>query len=128
MRNISEERMQILKMIQDGKISAQEGMELMNALDQSPAEEGPVSTTRAKWLKVRVMTMDNKVKTKVNLPISLVDIGLKMGAAYAPQMKDSGLDKIDIRAVMEAVKNGAEGKIVEVEDDEKQEKIEIYVE
>ncbi len=128
MRNISEERMQILKMIQDGKITAQEGLELMNALDQSPVEESPVNTSRAKWLKVRVMTMDNKVKSKINLPISLVDIGLRMGAAYAPQMKESGLDKIDIKAVMEAVKNGAEGKIVEVEDDEKQERIEIYVE
>lgn len=128
MRNISEERMQILKMIEEGKISAQEGLELMNALDQGPAEEAPVDTARAKWLKVRVMTMDGKVKSKVNLPISLVDIGLKLGMAYSPQMKESGLEKIDIRAVMEAVKNGAEGKIVEVEDDEKQEKVEIYVE
>ncbi len=128
MKNISEERMQILKMIEEGKISAQEGLELMNALDQGPAEESLIPSSRAKWLKVRVMTMDNRIKTKVNLPISLVDIGLKLGAAYAPQMKESGLDKIDIKAVMEAVKAGAEGKIVEVEDEERQEKIEVYVE
>lgn len=128
MRNISEERMQILKMIEEGKISAQEGLELMNALDQSPVEENPVQSARVKSLKVRVLTMDNKVKVKVNIPISLVDIGLRLGMAYSPQMKEAGLDKVDIKAVLEAVKNGAEGKIVEVEDEEKQEKIEIYVE
>ncbi len=128
MKNISDERMQILKMIEEGKISAQEGLELMNALDQAHSEERLISPTRAKWLKVRVMTMDNKVKTKVNLPISLVDIGLKLGAAYAPQMKESGLDQLDIKSIMEAVKSGAEGKLVEVEDEERQEKIEVYVE
>lgn len=128
MKNITEERMQILKMIEEGKISAQEGLELMNALDQGAPEEGFPASRKAKWLKVRVMTMDNKVKTKVNLPISLVDIGLKLGAAYSPELKESGLSKIDFREILEAVKNGAEGKLVEVEDDERQERIEIFVE
>ena len=128
MRNISEERMQILKMIEEGKVSAQEGLELMNALDQAPAEESLVTAGHAKWIKIRVMTMDDRVKTKVNLPISLVDIGLKLGTAYAPQMMDVGLNKIHIKAVMEAVKNGAQGKIAEIEDEERQEKVEIYVE
>ncbi len=128
MRNISEERMQILKMIEEGKVSAQEGLELMNALDQAPAEESLTNATHAKWIKIRVMTMDGIVKTKVNLPISLVDIGLKLGTSYAPQMMESGLNKIDIKTIMEAVKNGAQGKIAEIEDEERQEKIEIYVE
>ncbi|MBP7176700.1 MAG: hypothetical protein KBA53_10895 [Thermoclostridium sp.] len=128
MRNISEERMQILKMIEVGKISAQEGLELMNALDQPPAEENLGTAARAKWIKIRVMTMDDRVKTKVNLPISLVDIGLKFGAANAPQMMEYGLDKIDIKALVEAVKNGAQGKIAEIEDEERQEKVEIYAE
>lgn len=128
MKNITEERMQILKMIEEGKISAQEGLELMNALEQGTPEEGFHASRKAKWLKVRVMTMDNKVKTKVNLPISLVDIGLKLGAAYSPELKESGLNKIDFKEILEAVKNGAEGKLVEVEDDERQERIEIFVE
>lgn len=127
MKNTTEERMQILKMIEEGKISAQEGLELMNTLDQTPVEENLVTTKRPKWLKVLVKTFDGKVKTRVNLPISLVDIGLKLGAAYAPQLRESGLEKINIKEIMEAVKNGAEGKIVEVEDEVTQEKIEVFV-
>jgi len=128
MKNITEERMQILKMIEEGKISAQEGLELMNALDQGSLEESISAPRKAKWLKVRVMTMDNKVKSKVNLPISLVDIGLKLGAAYSPELKESGLNKIDFKEILEAVKNGAEGKLVDFEDDERQERVEIFVE
>lgn len=128
MKSMNEERMQILKMIEDGKISASEGLELMNALDQSTPEEGLVPRKPAKWLKVRVMTMEGKSKAKVNIPLSLVNVGLKLGVAYAPDLKESGLDKIDFNEVMEAVKNGAEGKIVDVEDDESQTRVEVYVE
>lgn len=128
MKNSTEERMQILKMIEEGKITAQEGLELMNAVDQGDMEENPISSKRAKWLKVRIMSLDGRVKTKVNIPISLVDIGLKLGTAYSPELKDSSLNKIDFKELLEAVKNGAEGKMVEVEDDERQERIEVFVE
>ncbi len=128
MKNITEERMQILKMIEEGKVSAAEGLELMNALEQSNIEEGIAARKTAKWLKVRVKTMEDKTKVKVNIPLSLVDVGLKLGAAYAPQLKESGLDKIDFNEIIEAVKNGAEGKIVDVEDEDSQTKVEVYVE
>jgi hypothetical protein len=36
-----QERNQVLKMIEDGKITPEEGLRLMQALDQSPAEEQP---------------------------------------------------------------------------------------
>ena len=128
MKNIAEERMQILKMIEEGKVSAAEGLELMNALEQSANVEALVSKKPAKWLKVRVKTMEDKTKVRVNIPISLVDVGLKLGAAYAPQLKESGLDKIDMNEIIEAVKSGAEGKIVDIEDEDSQTKVEVYVE
>jgi hypothetical protein len=102
-------------------------MELLNALEKSEQEIVPKSGD-AKWLKVRVKTMEDKTKVKVNIPISLVDVGLKLGAAYAPQLKESGLDKVDLKEIIEAVKSGAEGKIVDVEDEESQTKVEVYVE
>jgi len=37
-----QERNQVLKMIQDGKISPEEGLRLMQALDQSPAEDAVI--------------------------------------------------------------------------------------
>jgi len=124
--NLFEERMQILKMIEEGKINAAEGMDLLNALGKS--DQGTMLKTNAKWLKVRVKTMENKTKVKVNIPLSLVDVGLKLATAYAPQIKESGLDQIDFDEIIEAVRNGAEGKIVDVEDEETQTRVEVYVE
>ncbi|ADZ09702.1 hypothetical protein Metbo_1465 [Methanobacterium lacus] len=126
-KNVADERIQILGMVEEGKITAAEGMELLNALEENNAEIVP--KTEAKWLKVRVKTMDEeKTKVNVNIPIALVDVGLKLAKNYDPKLKDSGLDKIDIEEIVEAVKNGAEGKIVDVEDEESQTNVQVYVE
>jgi len=125
-KNVSEERMQILEMVEDGKITAAEAMELFSALERNDQEIMP--KTDAKWLKVRVYTMDDKPKVNVNIPISLVDVGLKLAKKYDPKLKESGLDNIDLDEVLDAIKNGAEGKIVDVIDEEEQTKIKVYVE
>ena len=125
-KNVSEERMQILEMVEDGKITAAEAMELFAALERNDQEIVPKKD--AKWLKVRVYTMDDKPKVNVNIPISLVDVGLKLAKTYDPKLKDSGFDNLDIEEIIEAIKNGAEGKIVDVIDEEEQTKIKVYVE
>lgn len=125
-KNVSEERMQILEMVEDGKITAAEAMELFAALERNDQEIVPKKD--AKWLKVRVYTMDDKPKVNVNIPISLVDVGLKLAKTYDPKLKDSGFDNLDIEEIIEAIKNGAEGKIVDVIDEEEQTKVKVYVE
>lgn len=125
-KNVSEERMQILEMVEEGKINASEALELIDALERNQQEIMPKND--AKWLKVRVRNMDDTPKVNVNIPLSLVDVGLKLAKAYDPKLKDSGIDQIDIEEVIDAVKNGAEGKIVDVEDEENQTKVRVYVE
>lgn len=124
--NLNEERMQILKMIEEGRVSSSEGLELINSLESQ--DNLIVKKKEAKWLRVRVVSeKDKKANVKVNIPLSLIDLGLKLGTAYAPELKNSGLDKIDIQEIIDAVKNGAEGKIVEVEDEETNTKVEVFV-
>lgn len=125
-KNVSEERIKILEMVEEGKIDASEAMELLSALERNQEEIVPKND--AKWLRVRVKTMENESKVNVNIPLALVDVGLKLAKTYDPKLKESGLDKIDIEEIMEAVKNGAEGKIVEVEDEENQTRVKVYVE
>ena len=125
-KNVSEERIKILEMVEEGKIDASEAMELLSALERNQEEIVPKNDV--KWLRVRVSTMENESKVNVNIPLALVDVGLKLAKTYDPKLKESGLDKIDIEEIMEAVKNGAEGKIVEVEDEENQTRVKVYVE
>ena len=64
MKNITEERMQILKMIEQGKITATEGLELMNALEQDTEEVSLTTSKKTKWIKIRVTTMEVDQKQK----------------------------------------------------------------
>ena len=125
-KNESDEKMQILGMVEESKINAKEAMELMNALEQS--QEDITLKSDVKWLKVRVKTRDEKDKVNVNIPISLVDVGLKLASAYAPNFKKSDLEKFDVESIIQAVQNGAEGNIVDVEDEENQTHVKVYVE
>jgi len=125
-KNVSEERMKILEMVEEGKLNTSEAMELLDALEGDEIEIKP--KTDAKWLKIRVKTMDDNPKVNVNIPLSLVDVGLKLAKKFDPKLEQSGLDQIDLDEIIEAVKNGAEGKIVDVEDEENQTRVKIYVE
>jgi hypothetical protein len=129
--SLKEERMQILKMIEAGTITADEGARLLAALEEGAGKgEGPAAggllagTGKARWMRIRVTDLKTgRAKVNVNLPMGLVNVGMKMGARFAPEMGDVDLDEI-----MEAIKEGAQGKIVEVEDEEDGERVEIYVE
>jgi len=124
----AEERIQILKMIENRQISAEEGARLLAALDDKPAPElapQPSPNTRGRWLRVRVTDLKSgKRKVNVNIPLSLVDVGLKMGAKFSPV----GLEGFNLNQIMAAVKAGDIGKIIDVEDEEDGEHVEIYVE
>jgi hypothetical protein len=122
-----EERMKILKMVEEGKISAEDGAKLLAALSESrrppaPPAAGPGGEGR--WFRVRVTDLTTgKTKVNVNIPMGLVNVGIKMGARFAP-----GLEGEQMEAIAEALKSGATGKILEATDEEDRERVEIFVE
>jgi hypothetical protein len=120
----AEERLKILKMIDEGKISAEEGAKLLAALSESrkPDRRAAVrGNAGTRWLRVRVTdTFTGKTKATVNLPMRLVDAGLNIASQYAP---DVAFDEL-----IEAINAGAEGKIIDVIDEEDGEHVEIFIE
>ncbi len=124
--NLKEERMQILKMIQNGQVSAEEGAKLLAALEGGQKSEmaANAAATQGKFLRVRVTDMTTgRTKVNVNVPLALVNVGLKMGARFMPN-----LDSVDTGEIMQAIRSGMQGKIVDVEDAEDGEKVEVYIE
>lgn len=123
----TEERLRILKMIEEGKVSAEDGARLLEALSaaeqrrstsEAPATEAP------RWFRVRVTDLrTGRNKVNVNIPMGLVNVGMKMGARFAPDMEG-----VDLNQLTEMVKSGATGKLVEIEDEEDGERVEIFVE
>jgi hypothetical protein len=120
---IMEERLQILKMIQSGQITAEEGVRLLEALKVHPSEPRPSGRGKGpSQLRVRVTDLQSgRQKIDMALPWRLVNVGLNMGARFAR-------DEIQVEELVEAVQAGAQGKIVDVVDAEDGERIEIFVE
>jgi hypothetical protein len=120
----TEERMKILKMIEEGKVSAEEGAKLLAALASANRPLGGLSASGAKWLRVRVTeTTTGRSKATVQIPISLMEAGMKIGAHFAPE-----IDGVNMDQLMEALRSGMTGKIIDVTDDEDGEHVEIFVE
>ena len=121
--------MQILRMLEEGKISAEQAAKLLSALEigaekeQGPRPSSGARAKKARWFRVRVTDgASGRRKVNINLPLGLVGVGMKMGAKFSPEMKD-----VDMAEIFEAIKTGAQGKIVDVFDDEDGEHVEIFV-
>ena len=125
-----EEKIKILKMIEEGKITSAEGEKLLAAMEEKSTNlEKKKIDGGAKWLKIRVLEEkeDGKnTKVNINVPIAIVETGLKIGQGFDDKL-DSALKGVDFNDIMEMIKSGAEGKIVDIETDEG-ETVEIFIE
>lgn len=130
----ADERLKILTMIQEGKISASEGIQLLESLERSkpaqtqvpvpPPPVPPPGPRGARFLRVRV-TDTNTGKTRVNvrLPINVVNAGIRMGARFAPEVEG-----LEVNQLMEHIQSGETGQVVDVYDDEDGEHVEVFLE
>ena len=118
----SEERLKILQMIQDGKISAEDGAKLLSAISQNAQTQKTRTASRnreSRYMRVRVTDMNSgKTKVSVNLPLGLVDAGLNIASNFMPDMSADASENI-----RDAIHEGLTGKIVDV-----MEHIEIFIE
>jgi hypothetical protein len=123
----TEERMRILNMIREGKITAEEGAKLLAALSgahKASRKPAPRPTGGPRWFRVRVTDLDTgKTKTSVSIPLGLMEWGIQIGAQFAPEVGELNLDKLN-----EMLQSGVEGKIVDVVDQEDGEHVEIFIE
>jgi hypothetical protein len=112
-------------MIETGKISAEEGARLLEALEQATSRDEKKGQARAaRWFRVKVTDLNTgKTKVNMNIPIGLVGVGMRMGAKFAPDLDSSAMDEM-----LKAAHEGSPGKIIDVEDTEGGEHVEIYVE
>jgi len=111
------EREQILKMLEEGKITAEEAMKLLDTIE--PAHAAPSPSRKPKFIRVNITSGDGE-KVNVNLPIGLAKMALKVASNFEPKVKD-----LDIDAIVEEVEAGAGGRLVEIVDGDS--KVEVYV-
>ena len=128
---MNEERMMILKMLQEGKIDAEQAAKLIEALDKSSSKKEKAASVEeetpekeGKWFRVRITDTDTeKIRANIRVPIGVINAGFRMGAKFAPQ-----LDGMDSNEIMQAVQDGRTGLILDVYDDEDGEHVEVFIE
>ena len=121
----TEERLKILKMIEEGKITAEEGTRLLGALQKQKQRVSPSGEDSPRWLRVRVLDLNTgKESVRVNLPIGLVNVGMRMGARFIPDMEQETV----MEDLAQALNQGLTGKIVDIVDEQEGQRVEIFVE
>ena len=138
---MSEEKKKILKMLEEGNITSDEALDLLNALGEE--EEIPLKKVKGKkatMLRIRVDAKEdsnNVAKVNVNIPLSIAKKitaiqGLIPNEAK-DKMKEKGisLDDINLSGLIEAFENGEmDENLVDIEANEENSKavVKIYVE
>jgi hypothetical protein len=138
---MADEAMDILEMVRDGRLTAEQGAELLAALHSRPAAAAGGQSGRPRFIRVRVEVADQKgkqVNVNSNLPIALADLALKL-AEGAKITRDGEtivlgdyvkqLGGVDISSILQLVREGAEGKLVDVDvtDGDAKVKVEVTV-
>lgn len=134
------DRMKVLELIEQGKVSAADGLELLKALEEYPSTlSGEGKGGQERFLRVRVNA--DKAKVDVNIPLALLKVASKfmgMSTAFIPdrareEMNKQGIDlsKLDLEELVQLIDQGlVDGKLVDVEADDEMDghvKVEVYV-
>ncbi len=117
----STERIEILRLIESGKISTSEGLKLLSSLEPAPRLHANLG---GRQLHIRVTHLTTQApRVNVKLPLGLVSSGLRLGQRFVPELNEVGLDSL-----LEEIERGGYGKLVEVEDQVGNERVEVFVE
>ncbi len=146
-------RREILDLLAGGKISAAEAAEILNnaADDSAPVETmaekplkveldaepdaadsaalkeaaPPANNGRGlRWFRVRVRNLETgKNKVTVNIPLPLVKVGLKIGRQFTPE-----LDELNWEDLSSVIRETGQGILVDVQDEESNEHVQVFVE
>jgi hypothetical protein len=143
-----DDRRHLLEMVAAGKMSVADAAEQIAALgatDDTPpkpegmAEEPPAAKAsqewveeskpgsdigqKARWLRIQVNDMaSGKSKVRVNLPLSFLNIGLKIGGRFAPE-----LQQLSLKELTDELSGVEKGILVDVADEEGGEHVQIFV-
>ena len=132
---LSEEKIKILKMLEEGKITAEDAAKLIEALEKSEKREQSGGNTveteknleRGTSLKIKVTDMDTeKVKVNLNIPIKLA----RFAKTLVPSSEKFNLERhgINLDDLFNTLGSGKIGKILDVEDEVDRHRVEIWVE
>ena len=135
---MNEEYMRILKMIEEGKVTAEEGAELMKAVGGGGDEgeekvenqlAGIKSSLHGKKIRIKITDTDTgKDKVNIRIPLRLAKIAEKLIPREAKsKMENEG---VDLGSILSNIDELVDGPLVDIDADDNDDhvNISIYVE
>ena len=144
---MDEERLQILRLVESGRITPEQAAELLRALNGAPGDGGARSdrdrarpesnaagaagfflaadsaTEGPRWLRVRVTEPDGRRTADFQLPLSVVGVAMRVGARWIPQLRS-----LDPAWVMETLRHRSGRPVFTFKDASEGDRIVISVE
>lgn len=117
----NDERLRVLKLIEAGQISAEDGIRLLEAVERGASER---DSEAPRWLRIRVEGPGEQVN--VNLPLAAVEKIAGLAARFLPEEALRETGSVDVAEIIRLVRTGARGRIVHVETEDQH--VEIFVE
>jgi hypothetical protein len=133
----TERKREILELLESGKIDAGEAARLLNEIgaetvaakpkEKLAAADQPAASTIAgdgpSTFRVRVRNLDSgQNKVAVNIPLRMLKFGLKLGGQFSSELAGLDLDEIN-----ELMTDTGSGMLVEVQDEESNEHVQVYI-
>lgn len=122
MTSLTDERNRILRLVESGNVTAEEAIRLLDAIESK--QEHTDERKRKRIARVRVTNLaTNRQKANVTVPVSLIDVGLRLGTRLVPQIRGSALEDL-----LRAIESGTTGRLLDLQDLEEGERVEIFAE
>lgn len=124
----TDERLEILRMVESGVVTAEEAATILEAMDRSNASAGRDQRVEdadkrrgAGVIRIRITEAgSSKPTVNIALPLKLIDAGLSIAEQFVPEYLPKASD------LREAVLSGMRGTILDIQDAE--DHVEILVE
>lgn len=117
---MKEEQMKILKMIEEGVITAADGMKLLEAISDGPQVNESIRSESVEWVRIKVSDPKRVNKDlNIKLPMSLIRIGMKIGEKFSVNF-GTNLEPGDFQKILEAIQEGGAGEVINIETEDGQ--------
>ncbi len=128
MATSKEERDRILHMVESGQVTANEASQILDTLetDGDANVERESERRRERLLRIRATSVNartQKVYVTATIPVRLLRIGTRLGLRFIPQINTTALEEL-----LRTIESGATGRLLDLQDMEKGERLEIFAE
>lgn len=109
---MNEDELKILKMIETGTITAEEGAKLLEAIQISDKKK----QTQKKTLKIVKLLIKDKSEEQdieIKLPLAIFKAGFKIGGKFSPELQKT-MNEVNYDEILQNVQDGTVGEVTTV--------------